>query len=291
MEEEKILIENKPFTEYSKTVQKKLLLQWFVYFSNLLLKKDEYNTFLRMIEDDPELVFQIASVSLYVNESSERLIYAMRLNSLYDYTKVVLQYAKSEEYLKEKSENEKRLIALLTKTYNVIGKDDEANYGFPIPFENVVYDTALLFPSPLHERQVQRLYLNSSLSGKEIMEDKPVVDFVIGQGLNKTFYFSSTKLQKNKNQILKMLNKLPSLQNGLQFNDLMKDFCGRTWTYNSKIADLLLGLGTAIGKLAITQSDETSLSDYRSNAMILETKNNKDIISYPPYEYKKQNKQ
>ncbi|HKM19783.1 MAG TPA: hypothetical protein VJY47_00985 [Candidatus Dojkabacteria bacterium] len=98
----------------------------------------------------------------------------------------------------------------------------------------------------LNPEVVKEVFFNSLLGGSAWS------DFIQVKGEFCSFNFSRIKLEKNKEEIVSLLNELPvGFKKGMLFIDAFMNKYGKQWTGNKEVVDCLLALGIAIGAVEI----------------------------------------
>lgn len=85
----------------------------------------------------------------------------------------------------------------------------------------------------------------------EIVDSKPIVDPVIGNGIMHNFGFHPQRLESYKQEIIDMLGELPeSFKEGMTFLNMCTDKDDNQWGEQLD-CERLMALGNAIGKIEI----------------------------------------
>lgn len=212
-------MEFKKFSEYNQNEKEELLMHWWYYYGKMLITGEENERFNEMIKNDSELIKDVALVSYVFGYSSEPLIGAMRTNTLDSYFTEIRNYVMSDEYQRIVEETEKSFFEQVVETYNkpepsvrmsdekfieslkaIVGMDCG---DYTVVNVSVVYKEKNLDSEPvLTADRVRELYSDCTLRENEIENEEPIVDFVLGEGVNSVSVFSAERIEKIKRQLL-----------------------------------------------------------------------------------------
>ena len=251
----------KRFNEYTKDEQMEIMFHWWHYYGKLPLTFDEMDKFKRLMDEDMEFVKNAALIAWARESASQDLVRAMR-GDLDGFKKQITELAASKEFKDIEEFLESTFIEEVVRTYNnpepAVAMSDEqirdglaeifgeASKGAQVIHINVedldTKDEPILTDVKVHEIYKKCLFKNEELENGE-----PNCDFTVGEGIQHTGIFNSSRLGECRSQIVAMIDELPNLEEGPSFMALCVDKHGRQWTGMHSTMDLLMQLGTATG--------------------------------------------
>lgn len=251
-------LEIKKFSEYTSDEQMEILFHWWHYYGKLPLTFPEMEKFKELLDNDIEFVKNAALIAWARESASQDLVRAMRTN-LEGYRTHIMELASSKEFKDVEEILESTFIEEVVRTYNnpepsIPMSEEQLLSGLveifgkkactPKVLENVAELTKDSRPL-LTSEKVHSIYRECLLNDDEVVDEEPVVDFTVGEGVRHSGIFSSERLANRKKDIMTMIDELPDLEQGPSFMALCVDKHGRQWTGEHSTMDLLMQLGMA----------------------------------------------
>lgn len=103
-------------------------------------------------------------------------------------------------------------------------------------------------PLKLTAKNVESVLVDCLLKKKEYVDDKPICDNTLVEGILSYFMFHNGRLKKHEEDIIDLVNQLPDLEDGLSFLELCVTKDGTQWGEHKNIEHLIV-LGNASGLL------------------------------------------
>lgn len=255
-------LEIKKFSEYTKDEQMEIMFHWWHYYGKLPLSFDEMDKFKKLMDEDIEFVKNAALIAWARESASQDLVRAMR-GDLDGYKKQIRELASSKEFKDVEELLESTFIEEVVRTYNnpepsIPMSDEQLRDGLAEIFGNASKDVQVIHISMndledeekepiLTSEKVHEIYKKCLFKDEELKDGEPDCDFTIGEGIQHTAVFNSSRLIECKDKIVEMIDELPNLEQGPSFMALCVDKHGRQWTGMHSTMDLLMQLGTATG--------------------------------------------
>lgn len=287
-------MEIKKFCEYSEEEREELLMHWWHYYGKVMYTFAELEEFRKLVKENSMLMKDVALTSYLLGYSSQGLIKAMRTNDLDNYLVGIKAFTKSAEYKQVEDELEQIFLAEVVGTYNRPEPDVPMDKNSMIAqiVDLLGKNNAVDEIKPdkiLTVDKVQEVYEKCLIRNDEVKDNMPTIDFVLGDGIHQASLFSSERLEKNKGEIISLIDELPDIDRGVSFLAFCEDKYGRQWTDLHSTMDLLVQLGRATGviEFVLPRSDWDKF--YGSVPEIIRNRENDDTIikGNKPVEYKR----
>ena len=305
-------MEIKKFNEYTEVEQKELLNHWWFYYGKQLISLDVVQKFNEILDDDPEFVKNAALIGYVKGQSSQDLIRAIRFDKVDEFKEAVDKIVSSEEFLVVEDDLENSFLEEVVGTYN--------NPQPSVPFDkeqimSFLHDEVRKIVGPnctvisidlkdmmkqeaeirgeyfLDSEEVHKIYRECLLSSDkgEFVDDEPLIDFAIGEGIKRAAVFNTQRLAKNKESIIEMIDALSEFESEVPFTALCVDKYGRQWTGEYAIVDELVQLGVAVETLSYLydRNEWSSLPGGVPFIIRNREKDNSDIRVHEAKEFKK----
>ena len=254
-------IEVKEFDEYSIEEQKSLLLHWWYYYRKSIFSLAELKKFGDIVNKDPQHALDMAVVSSINNRGSDALIGAMGTGRFEELEDIVRKIVDKDAYLKIKKEAEEIFLTKVVSSFN--GRK-----------------------SVISEDKVRETYLSCLFKHFEFEDGLPLCDFSVGEGIRSVGVFNTERLNKDKSQILDMIEHIDGIYLQPHFTQLCFYNDGKLWTTDYNIVDMLVQLGIAAGILEYNIPSEI-WDDELPYVCINNQKRYTEIIGEKPSEYVK----
>lgn len=294
-------LEIKRFSEYTKDEQMEIMFHWWHYYGKLPLSFDEMDKFKKLMDRDIEFVKNAALIAWARESASQDLVRAMRTD-LEWYRKHVMELASSKEFKDVEELLESTFIEEVVRTYNnpepsVPMTEEQILSGLAEMFGDEVKDAKIINISGedledsepiLTSDKVHEIYRSCLLKEEELLNGEPNVDFTVGEGVKNTSVFNSERLLEKRDEIVRMIDELPDIEQGPSFVNLCVDKHGRQWADLHSTMDLLMQLGVAVEAICFPLPREI-WPLIGGVPLVLRTheKDNEMITSHKPKEFKK----
>lgn len=305
-------MEIKKFDDYTEEEKRALLNHWWYYYGKQLISLDVVEKFNELLVDDLEFVKNVALIGYIMKKTSQDLIMAIKSGTIDELKDTVDKVVSSKEFLHIEEELEKAFLEEVVGTYN--------NPEPPVPFSkdqiiSLLHEEVRGLVGPnctvisvdlndlmkqeaemrgeyfLDSEDVYKIYKECLLKADkgEFVDDEPLVDFSIGEGIKCAAVFSTQRLVENKETIIEMIDALSEFESEVPFTTLCVDKNGRPWTCDYAVVDALVQLGMATETLSYLydRSEWSSLPNQVPYIMRNREKDNSDVRGHDAKEFKK----
>lgn len=240
-------MEIKKFNEYSKNEQSELLMHWWYYYGKMPITLAEQDKFMELVEQDPNLIKNVALIAYARGEASQGLVQAIRRSKLEGFLDNVREISTTLEFEDYEEELESEFIKEMVGTIN------KPEPNVPMSEEQILETLRQLSQQDdavLTSDKVIGIYKECLMHDDEVKNNEPLVDFTMAEGLRAITVFNTERLNSRKSDIIQMVDELPNIDAGPSFLALCMDKNGRQWTGDHGVMDLLVQLGIGVGALS-----------------------------------------
>ncbi len=252
----------KKINEYSNEELNELLNFWFNYYQKEIYTLEELENFGSMVKTNPRSVLNTAIILHNNGLSATAILNGIRGNTE-EIEESVLKWKKLNSFDMLKISNE--FIKEIVESYNNHERSSISSEDFISQLANMfgsvegvkVIDLKdfLQFQSSnsISIRELEKICMEVTFKEDEYIDGVPTSNFVKVKGLDKEFIYSAKGLNKNKDKIKELIDKLPSLTESRSFIELANTKDGYRWAITQEHVECLVTLGLACGYLTMSE--------------------------------------
>ena len=296
-------MEKKKFDLYTEEEREQLLMHWWYYYGKIPYSMAEQEKFRGYVKKDSLLMKNIALLSYGFRFSSQLIIQAMRANIFDEMLPVLKETIESDEFKELETLLDDRFMDEIVGSFN--NPEPSVSMSANQIIESIkeivgmnigdctVVDITHNFMSEedkvLTTRNLLDVYSDCLIKDYEVDNDEPTVNFVLGEGVSSVSVFNAERLEKNKEKIIRLIDELSKIEEGVSFIEMCCDKNGSQWTSDCLKIDLLVMLGIATETLQFTlpREDWDTLPDGVPYIIRNKEKENQQVVGNKPFEFKK----